>query len=193
MDDNPMIVQILSEHAQQTFEKLPLDQGSPPKPEDVSLLLISYGAIEELENILWDRVMEGIGDTIKQEKGFREVACVSLRNHSADLIREQAVRNLIKTAKRLKAQGEVIVVPYVLCDGSFHQDLQSYLSGIIAADNICSKGIISHPNVALWIKEVINVQGMNQPDPKKREANRNWSIMDIERGDAIGHNKYGED
>lgn len=187
MDDNPLIVQILSEYAAEIFNTLRVHAPSTA-PEQASLLLVSYGAIEELENILWDRVMEGIGETIRSERGFKEVACISLRNHSADLIREQSVRNLIKTAKRLKEQGAVIVVPYVLCDGAFHESLRSYLTGIVAPDHICSKGIITHPNTALWVKEVIQ-QGMNQPSGP--DVNRNWSLMDIETGRPIGTHKYG--
>jgi len=190
MDDNYLIVQILSDYAQQTFDNLPspLEGGLPKTKENVSLLLVSYGAIEEIENILWDRVMEEIGETIRSQRGFRDVACVSLRNHSADLIKEQAVRDLIKTAKRLKEQGEVIAVPYVICDGAFHDSLKSYIGGIVSDTNICSKGVITHPNTAEWVKEVI-AQGMNQPPG--REVNRNWSLMDIEKGDPKGTNKYG--
>lgn len=192
MDDNSLIVGILNEHALETFNKLNsnLPVGTPPiPPENVSLILVSYGAIEELENILWDGVMEGIGETIRKERGFSEVACVSLRNHSADLIKEQAIRHLIKTAKHLKEHGEVIVVPYVICDGAFHQNLQSYLSGIVSPLNICSRGILSHSNtVETWIRGVI-AKGMNQPPG--REVNRNWSLMDIEQNDPKGTHKYG--
>jgi len=195
MDDNLKIVHILSQHAQQTYDNLPspLEGGLPKRTENVSLMLVSYGAIEELENILWDRIMEGVGETIRGERKFKEVACVSLRNHSADLIREQAIRNLIKTARRLKEQGEVIVVPYVLCGGAFHENLKSYLTGIVSAGNICSNGILSDlATTKSWVLEMIN-QGMNQPNPKKWEVNRNWSVMDIEQGSPMGTNKYGED
>lgn len=186
MDDNPLIVQILSDHAQEILN--PSGKKLPQNAEDVSLMLVSYGAIEELENILWDRVMEEIGEKIRRERGFREVACVSLRNHSADLIREQAIIDLVKTAKRLKKQGRVIVVPYVLCQGAFQRNLQSYLSGIVPPEDISEKGVISHPNTALWIQEVI-AKGMNQPP--ERPVNRNWSLMDITTGDPIGTQKYG--
>jgi hypothetical protein len=195
MDDNLKIVHILSQHAQQTYDNLPspLEGGMPKRTENVSLMLVSYGAIEELENILWDRIMEGVGETIRSERKFKEVACVSLRNHSADLIREQAIGNLVKTARRLKEQGAVIVVPYVLCGGAFHENLKSYLTGIVSPGNICSNGILSDLSTTKsWVLEMIT-QGMNQPNPKKWEVNRNWSVMDIEQGSPMGTNKYGEE
>ncbi len=187
MDDNPLIVKILSDQAQEILNSP--SQEMLRNPESASLLLVSYGAVDELENILWDRQMEQIGEAIKSKIGFRSVVCISLRNHSADLIREQAIIELIKTAKSLKDQGRVIVVPYVLCAGAFQQSLQSYLEGIIPSEDISSKSVISDLDaVVLWVRNVI-ARGMNQP--ASPSVNRNWSLMDIEKGDKIGTNKYG--
>jgi hypothetical protein len=187
MDDNPIIINILSDQAKEILNRP--SQEILRNPESASLLLVSYGAIDELENILWNRQMEQIGEAIKSKIGFRSVACISLRNHSADLIREQAIIELIKTAKSLKDQGRVIVVPYVLCAGAFQQSLQSYLGGIIPPEDISSKSVITDLDaVVLWVRNVI-ARGMNQP--ASPSVNRNWSLMDIEKGDKIGTNKYG--
>jgi len=182
MDDNPLIIEILKNNANNL-------SGNPDHANE-SLLLVSYGAIEELENILWDRMMDRIGDKIKRDLGFKEVACISMRNHSADLIREQAFINLIRNAKRLKEQGRVLVVSYVLCEGAFQQSIQSSLDGIIPSQDISSRGVLSDlDSVAVWVREVID-RGMIQPPPKT--VNRNWSAMDMQKNQAsTGTHQYG--
>ncbi len=181
MDDHPLIVDILREHAMELSKDA----------ENESLILLSYGPIDELENITWLRLLDRIGKRLGA-LGFKEVVCVSLRHHSADLIRTHSIAELQKTARRLGNDGRVIVVPYVLNvspGDSFHRELKSCLRGIVDPENdIGKKGIISHRKAEEWVWQVIG-KGMNQP--KVKPVNRTWSAMDGAKKAPIGTNQYG--
>ena len=89
----------------------------------------------------------------------------------------------------MKAQGEVIAVPYVLCDGAFHESLKSYIGDIISETNIFSRGVLYHDKTVEWVEAVI-AKGMNQPPVE--EVDRNWAIMDIEEPPTpLRKNRYG--
>ena len=183
MDDHPLAVGILKDYANEFYINDPAHS-----PANESLILIGYGAPDELENVEWVRKLKRIGESIRIDLGFREVACMTLRHHAADLVRSQAIADLQETAKRLKEQGRVVVVPYILCalpqNHGFIKELESCLRGIVNPGDICKKGVISHDNTKAWVKEVVRNQ-MNQTGI--RPVNRNWSAMDAEKG---GDSKY---
>jgi sirohydrochlorin ferrochelatase len=180
MDDHHLSVEILEDYA----------KALSRSPGNESLILLGYGPIEELENIVWVRQLERMGERIRRDLGFREVSCMTLRHHSADLIRSQAITDLQRTATRLKEGGRVIVVPHIFCslpEDGFQREVQSCLRGIVDLQDICTMGIISHPMTKEWVKEVVR-KGMKQPGIKI--VNRTWSAMDAEmRGDF--KYKYG--
>jgi hypothetical protein len=168
MDDNSLAAEIIKEHA----TRLSKERGN------TSLLLVSYGPVEELENITWIRRLERMGKTVCSEMGFKEVACATIRNHSPDLIAEQSIIDLRVKAKALKEKGRVIVVPYIFQNGPY-EDLELYLNGIVPPDDISKEGFISHPNVDTWIKEVIK-KGMDD-QPQVKPVNKNWSTKGGDR------------
>lgn len=177
MDDHPLAVDMLSGCAR-TLSKTPAEE---------SLLLVGGGPIDELENISSLMDLETIGQTIQNERGFREVVCTNIRTHSPDVIFVRSINELQKAAKRLMAQGRVIVVPYVL-QKDFYMELESYLQGIIPPEDISREEILAHANVEKWVSEVI-AQGIKQPQLK--QVNRNWSVMKDEKGGAKNVQKYG--
>jgi hypothetical protein len=183
MDDHPLAIAILKDYANEFYINDPARS-----PANESLILIGYGAPDELENVEWVRKLKRIGESIRIDLGFREVACMTLRHHAADLVRSQAIADLQETAKRLKEQGRVVVVPYILSalpqNHGFIKELESCLRGIVKPGDICKKGVISHDNTKAWVKEVVRNQ-MNQTGI--RPVNRNWSAMDAEKG---GDSKY---
>jgi hypothetical protein len=158
-----------------------------------SLVLVGYGAINELENIAYVRQLEKIGERIRGRR-FKEVVGMTLRNHSADLIREQAIINFRRTVKRLSddVTGKVIIIPYVLWQGSFHNDLLSYLGGVVDKKKIaiCNKNLLSNARFELkqWVEDVIK-RGMEQP--MLEPVSRTWTHMDTIKGDPVGTNQYG--
>ena len=168
MDDNPLAVEIIKEHA----KALSRDPGRE------NLILLAAGPVEEMENIVWMRQLERMGKTICSEMGFQEVACATIRNHSPDLIAEQSIIDLRVKAKALKEKGRVIVVPYIFQDGPY-EDLQSYLSGIVPPGDISQLGFISHLNADKWVKEVIK-KGMDD-QPQVKPVNKNWSTKGGDR------------
>jgi sirohydrochlorin ferrochelatase len=186
MNDHLEIIKILKEYA--------ADLSRDPEYE--SLILVSYGATNELFNIAEIRQLEQIGKKIQTDLGFREVVCLTLRNHAPDLIRAQAIVDLQRTARRLKEKGRVIVVPYVLSilpNDSFQRELWSHLTGIVSPKYIGDKGILQSVDknglfeVDPWVREVIEQE---IHEPKFKDANRTWSVMDKEKGVPIGTNKY---
>ena len=178
MDHHLLVVDILTDYARE------LSKNS----ENESLILLGHGPVEELANIVWVRQLEHIGKMMRAQLRFREIVCMTMRNDSADLIREQAIIDLRRTVKRLQNEGRVIVIPYLLGKGRFHKDLQSYLKGMIPPEDICMKGVISHPNAAKWIEETIK-RGLDQP--YLAPINRNWSAYDYETGKPQGTHRYG--
>jgi len=183
MDDHPLIVEILKICADELSED----------PQKESLILVGYGATNELENDNWVQQLEDISEKIEEELGeFKEVVCMTLRYHSADKLRSKAVRNFRKTAKRLSKNGKVIVVPYVLCQGSFHEDLKFYIEGIKHAEDIdiCRKGVIDNDNTKEWVKKVIDDFKSGGALPEVKSVNRTWSAMDAEIGGNKKH-EYG--
>lgn len=180
MDDHPIALEILKEYARTT-------SGQAGEPEKESLMLIGGGPIEELENTLSVIDLERIGERVRKELGFKEVVCMNLRTHSPDVIYVRSINNLQRAAERLKAQGRVIVVPYV-AQNDFHKKLESFLKGIIPPEDINKSEITSHPKIEQWAAEVIN-GGVQQPQIK--QVNRNWSVMKDERGQPKSTHNYG--
>lgn len=180
MDDHPLSAEILKDYA----------KALSRSPEKESLILLGYGPAEELENIVWVRQLERMGEMIRRDILFKEVACMTLRHHSADLIRSQAIADLQRTARRLKENGRVIVVPQVFCslpENGFQKEVQSCLKGIVDPQDICKTGIISNPKTKEWIKEVV---GKEMDQPVIKNVNRTWSAMDAEMGGDFKY-KYG--
>ena len=69
MDDHPLAVEIVKDYARELSQD----------PAQESLMLVGHGPVEELENIMWVRQLEKIGQEIKKTLPFREVACMTLR------------------------------------------------------------------------------------------------------------------
>ena len=177
MDDHPIVVEILTDYAKELSED----------SEHESLILLGHGPVEELMNIMWVRQLKRIGKAIRKELKFREIVCMTLRNDSSDLIREQAFLDLKDTTKRLSTQGRVIIVSYALGAGMVQKEVKHIL-GHIPSVAISTKGVASHPNTRKWIEETIR-KGMNQPIVPP--INRDWSHYDDETGKPIGTHRYG--
>jgi len=184
MDDHPKIVEILKIYADELSED--------PKKE--SLILVGYGATYELNNKAWIKQLENIGKVIHGELKFKEIVCMTLRYHSADSLRSQAVENLRIETRRLMDKGKVLVVPYVMCQGSFQEDLKFYLKEYLEGNDppvgICMKGVIDHDNTKAWVREVINNVRSGGALPKIKTVNSSWSAMDAEIGGNKKH-EYG--
>ena len=177
MDDHPLAVEIVKDYARELSQN----------PAQESLMLVGHGPVEELENIMWVRQLEKIGQEIKRTMPYREVACMTLRSDSADLIREQAHEDVRKTALRLSAQGRVIVVICGVGIKMLQFELQHLLKGVPSVA-ISQKGFINHPNTVKWIEAVIQ-QGMQQPEVPP--INRKWTLMDQETGKPRGTTRFG--
>jgi sirohydrochlorin ferrochelatase len=177
MDVHPLFVGILKDYTKELS----------PAPGNDSLILLADGPADELDNIIWVRKLDRIGKMLRAQLRLREVVSMTLRNYSADLIHEQAIIDLKKTAKRVSEKGRVIVVPCVLSESSFHQDLKLYLKGIVPQEDICMKGVLDHPNAEKWVQKVMR-KGINQPSV--RPVNRNWTAHDAEIGGEFKY-EYG--
>jgi len=177
MDDHPLVVEIMKDYARELSRD----------PAQESFMLVGHGPVEELENIMWVRQLEKIGQEIRKTLPFREVACMTLRADAADLVREQAHEDVRKTALRLSAQGRVIVVICGVGIKMLQFELQRLFKGIPSVV-INQKAIINHPNAKKWIEATIQ-KGMQQPEvpPVKRK----WSIMDQITGKPPGTHRYG--
>jgi len=90
MDDHPLVVEIMKDYARELSQD----------PARESLMLVGHGPVEELENIMWVRQLEKIGQELRKTLPFKEVACMTLRADAADLVREQAHEDVRKTALR---------------------------------------------------------------------------------------------
>ena len=150
-------------------------------------MLVGHGPVEELENIMWVRQLEKIGQEIEKTMPYREVVCMTLRADAADLVREQAHEDVRKTALRLSTQGRVIVVICGIGIKMLQFELQHLLKGIPSVV-INQKGFINHPNTVKWIEETIK-NGMNQSAPAP--INRKWIVIDHENGQPPGTHHYG--
>ena len=177
MDNHPLAVEIVKDYARELSQN----------PAQESLMLVGHGPVEELENIMWVRQLETIGQEIKKTVPFKEVACMTLRSDAADLVRDQAHEDARKTALRLSTQGRVIVVICGIGIKMLQFELQHLLKGIPSVV-INQKGFINHPNTVKWIEATIQ-KGMQQPEVPP--INRKWSIMDKETGKPIGTHRYG--
>jgi hypothetical protein len=169
--------QILTEYAKELSEI----------PEKESLLLVGHGPVDELNNIMWVRQLERIGSEIKKQLYFREIFCMTLRNDSADLIREQASKTLRETALRLSKEGNVIVVSYVLGTVMVQEEVKNILKEIPSVA-ISSKGIANHPLAVEWVEETISKK-MDQP--KVTPVNTHWGHLDWVKGKPYGTIRYG--
>ena len=177
MDDHPLAVEIVRDFAHELSQN----------PVHESLMLVGHGPVEELENIMWVRQLEKIGQEIRKTMPYREVACLTLRSDAPDLAREQAHEDVRKTALRLSAQGPVIVVICGVGIKMIQFELQHLLKGIPSVA-ISQKGFINHPNTKKWIEAAIQ-QGMQQPQVPP--INRKWTLMDKETGKPPGTTRYG--
>lgn len=177
MDNHPLVTDILADYVRELSQD----------PEKESLILLGHGPIEELMNIMWVKQLKNIGREIQKRIRFREIVCMTLRNDSADLIREQAAEDLREVAKRLSDYGRVIVVVNALGAMMVQQEAQRILQGIPSVV-ISTKGVASHPKAVEWIEDTIN-KGINQSDVEP--VNRSWSHYDYETGKPIGTHRHG--
>jgi sirohydrochlorin cobaltochelatase len=177
MDDHPLAIQILTDYARELSHN----------PEEEALILVGHGPVEELMNIMWVRQLKHIGQEIEKELKFREIVCMTLRNDSADVIREQASLDLEEAAKRLSKQGKVIILIYALGDGALQMEMRHILRGIPSVI-MSNRGVISHSKAKKWIEETIQ-RGMDQPQVPP--VNRGWSHYDCETGKPKGTHQYG--
>ena len=177
MDDHPLVVKILIDFTMELSKD----------PENESLILLGHGPVEELANIMWVRQLERIGKEIRKALRFRDIFCMTLRNDSADLIREQASQNLREAAKRLSNQGRVIVLTYAVGTGMLQREVSHILQGIPSVV-VHTKGVSSHSNTLKWIEDVID-KGINQPSVPL--IKRSWSHYDFETGKPRGTHRYG--
>jgi len=177
LDDHPLVVEIMKDYARELSQD----------PAQEFLMLVGHGPVEELENIMWVRQLEKIGQEIQKTVPFREVACMTLRADAADLVRAQAHEDVRKTALRLSSQGRVIVVICGVGIKMLQFELQHLLKGVPSVV-INQKGFINHPNAKKWIEATIQ-KGMQQPEVPP--VNRKWSIMDQVTGKPPGTHRYG--
>jgi len=177
MDSHPLVVEIVKDFARELSQDPALE----------SLMLVGHGPVEEVENIMWVRQLEKIGQEIQKTMPFREVVCLTLRSDSADLIREHAHDEARRAALRLSAQGRVVVVICGVGIKMLQFELQHLFKGIPSIV-ISQKGFINHPNTVKWIEETIH-KGMMQPEVPA--INRAWTIMDRETGKPLGTTRYG--
>ena len=177
MDNHPLVVEIVKDYARELSKD----------PTHESLMLVGHGPVEELENIMWVRQLETIGQEIRKQLPFREVVCMTLREDAPDLVREQADEDVRKTALRLSAQGPVIVVICGVGIKMLQFELQHLLKGIPSVA-ISQKGFITHPNTVRWIEAIIQ-KGMQQSVVPP--INRKWTRMDQETRKPQGTTRYG--
>jgi hypothetical protein len=177
MNDHPLVVEIVKDFARELSQD----------PAHESLMLVGHGPVEELENIMWVRQLEKIGQEIKRIMPYKEVVCTTLRSDAADLVREQAHEDVRKTALRLSAQGRVIVVICGVGIKMLQFELQHLFKGISSVA-ISQKGFINHPNTVKWIEATIQ-QGLQQQEVPP--INRKWTLMDQETGKPRGTTHYG--
>jgi sirohydrochlorin ferrochelatase len=137
MDDHPLMVEALTDYAKELSEN----------PEKESLILLGHGPVEEIENIMWVRQLKHIGKNIQKTLNFKEIVCMTLRNDSADLIREQAAEDLKETVQKLSTQSRVIILTYAIGPGMVQSEVKQILKDFPSIV-IGMKGVVSHPNAA---------------------------------------------
>ena len=137
--------------------------GLSHTPSQESLLLVSYGPYDDTVNNTVLANLRLIGEAIKNQVGFSTFDVETLRPHhfgnnpKKDV---EAIKTLRETARTLKKDGLVIVVPYVI-QGDFYKELKHYLSGVVHPPQICSQKLISQPETEEWVKWAIG-GGMDQ-------------------------------
>jgi hypothetical protein len=112
---------------------------------------------------------------------------MTLRNDSADLIREHIAETLREKVKLLSAQGKVNVVFYVLGPMMVQMETKRILR---KSPNvvISNKGVASHPNAVKWIEDIIS-KGMNQTEVPP--VKKTWSHLDYDTDKPVGTYRYG--
>jgi sirohydrochlorin cobaltochelatase len=177
MDEHPLMVNALTDYAKELSQN----------PSKESLVLIGHGPVEELQNIMWERQLKRIGQKIKARLPFREVVSMTLRNDSADLIRDHVADTLREKVKTLSTQGKVIVVFYVLGPMMVQMETKRILRKIPNLV-ISKKGMASHPKAVKWIEDIIS-RGMNQTEPPP--VKKTWSHLDYDTDKPVGTHRYG--
>ncbi len=177
MDEHPLMVDVLTDYAKELSQD----------PAKESLVLIGHGPVEELPNIMWEGQLKRIGRQIKERLPFREVFSMTLRNDSADLIRDHITETLREKVKSLSTQGKVIVVFYVLGPMMVQMETKRILRKIPNLV-ISKKGVASHPKAVKWIEDIIS-KGMNQIEAPPFK--KTWSHLDYDNDKPVGTYRYG--
>ncbi len=177
MDEHPLMVDVLTDYAKELSQD----------PAKESLVLIGHGPVEELANIMWERQLTRIGKKIKARLSFREVVSMTLRNDSADLIRDHVADTLREKVKHLSTQGKVIVVFYVLGPMMVQIETKRILRKIPNLV-ISKKGMASHPKAVKWMEDIIS-KGMNQTEAPP--IKKTWSHLDYDTDKPVGTHRYG--
>ncbi|MCP4713883.1 MAG: hypothetical protein GY868_02110, partial [Deltaproteobacteria bacterium] len=176
-DDHPLVADILTDYARELSRD----------PQNEFLVITGHGPVEEIEDIMWINQYEALGKELLKKLPFRDVAYMTLRYDSADLIRHKAKMQLRQTVEGFARQGRVIVLSYALGPMYVQGIVEKYLKGIPNVA-ISQKGIVAHPNTKKWLEKTIAL-GLQQPQVVPIE--RLWSHRDWEAGKARGAYVYG--
>ena len=147
MDDDPLIAEILSDHA--------LEISTDPDNE--ALFVVAHGPEDDFDNVLDLPVLESLAEQVKVATGISEVRAINLQDDAIPPVREGNVRTLKRWMQQAQRKGKklIVVSPASSADGLQHHIRQD-LMGLDYTFN--EKGLSQHPNFTEWVVNTVRRQ-----------------------------------
>ena len=141
LDDSPVVADILLDRA----------RALSRAPEHETVILVAHGPNTDADNRLWLETMRRVGERIKREGGFRDVAGFTIRDDAPAPVQEQAKRQLRDAIRTAAQESRVLVVPLLMARGGVEDKIPKLLEGL----PYLYKGdtLLPHPKVAQWIAQ----------------------------------------
>lgn len=147
MDDDPLIADILTDHA--------LEVSS--SPADEALFIVAHGPEDDFDNVLDLPVLQSLADQVKAATGFSDVRAINLQDDAIPPVREGNVRKLKRWMQQAARKGKrlIVISPAVSADGLQHHIKQD----LIDLDyTFNEKGLSQHPNFTEWVVNTVRRQ-----------------------------------
>ncbi|OGL40032.1 MAG: hypothetical protein A3C43_08255 [Candidatus Schekmanbacteria bacterium RIFCSPHIGHO2_02_FULL_38_11] len=144
MDDNPLLAEILTDHAKAI--------SSNPKKETV--IIVGHGPVNPDYNKRNIGVMKKIAKEVKASGGFNDVKAWNLQDDAPKNIRDanvEKIRGMIGEAT--KAGNKVLIVGMLISSRGIQHKLKTDFKDLEYKFN--EEGVVKHENFGLWVGEAV--------------------------------------
>lgn len=144
MDDNPLLAEILTDHAKAI--------SSDPKKETV--IIVGHGPVNPGYNKIDIEIMERLAKEVKASGGFNDVKAWNLQDDAPKPVRGanvEKIRGMIEEAT--KAGNKVLIVGMLISSRGIQHKMKTDFKDLEYKFN--EEGVVTHENFGMWVGQAV--------------------------------------